>query len=168
MVYASGPLPVLRATVAAATDRGVVSQVALERPRGAGSACRLGCAVPVSGAGGGTRMVRTCTEGPVLRGDRVRWDFLVDGRWQVSHDALAALEPGQLDGIGVGGVRPGRDALELIAAGASAVQVGSAVFLDPRDPVRVRDELSDLLDSTGHRALTDVIATAHRRRERNP
>ena len=36
--------------------------------------------------------------------------------------------------IGVGGVRTGRDALELVAAGASAVQVGTATFNDPPLP----------------------------------
>ena len=38
-------------------------------------------------------------------------------------------------------MRSGRDALELIAAGATAVQVGTATFNDPLAPVRVRDEL---------------------------
>src|SRR4051794_28886103 len=44
--------------------------------------------------------------------------------------------------IGVGGVRTGHDALELVAAGASAVQVGTATFNDPSAPVRVGRELA--------------------------
>jgi dihydroorotate dehydrogenase (NAD+) catalytic subunit len=43
--------------------------------------------------------------------------------------------------VGVGGVATGVDAAELLAAGADAVQVGTATFADPRAPVRVLDEL---------------------------
>ncbi|MDV3221546.1 dihydroorotate dehydrogenase [Intrasporangium sp.] len=86
--------------------------------------------------------------------------------WEV-HRAMREGRVPTVPIVGVGGVRSGRDALELITAGASAVQVGSATFVDPRAPARVRDELSDLLDSTGHRALGEAIATAHRRQERN-
>ncbi|MEP6797389.1 MAG: dihydroorotate dehydrogenase, partial [Lapillicoccus sp.] len=46
--------------------------------------------------------------------------------------------------IGVGGIRTGSDALELVAAGASAVQVGTATFNDPTAPVRVLGELEAL------------------------
>jgi dihydroorotate dehydrogenase (NAD+) catalytic subunit len=43
--------------------------------------------------------------------------------------------------VGVGGVASGRDAAELLLAGASAVQVGTATFADPRAPARVLAEL---------------------------
>jgi dihydroorotate dehydrogenase (NAD+) catalytic subunit len=43
--------------------------------------------------------------------------------------------------VGVGGVATGEDAAELVLAGASAVQVGTATFADPRAPARVLDEL---------------------------
>jgi dihydroorotate dehydrogenase (NAD+) catalytic subunit len=44
--------------------------------------------------------------------------------------------------VGMGGVRSGLDALELIAAGASAVALGTVLFGDPDAPVRVRAELA--------------------------
>jgi dihydroorotate dehydrogenase (NAD+) catalytic subunit len=44
--------------------------------------------------------------------------------------------------IGVGGVASGRDAAELLVAGANAVQVGTATFADPRAPWRVQEELA--------------------------
>jgi dihydroorotate dehydrogenase (NAD+) catalytic subunit len=47
--------------------------------------------------------------------------------------------------LGVGGIASGRDALELILAGATAVAVGTANFWNPRAPKIVLDELSDLL-----------------------
>lgn len=43
--------------------------------------------------------------------------------------------------VGVGGVAAGRDAIELLMAGADAVEVGTAVFADPRAPWRVQTEI---------------------------
>jgi dihydroorotate dehydrogenase (NAD+) catalytic subunit len=65
--------------------------------------------------------------------------------------------------IGVGGVRTGRDALELVAAGASAVQVGTATFNDPSAPVRVGRELRQLVRDKGFERLADVVGIAHDR-----
>ena len=48
--------------------------------------------------------------------------------------------------VGVGGIASGGDALDFIAAGASAVQVGSAAFREPLLARRVRDELAGLLE----------------------
>ena len=65
--------------------------------------------------------------------------------------------------IGVGGVRTGRDALELVAAGASAVQVGTATFNDPSAPVRVlRRARAELLEH-GFDRFTDAVGIAHER-----
>jgi dihydroorotate dehydrogenase (NAD+) catalytic subunit len=49
--------------------------------------------------------------------------------------------------VGVGGVLGGRDALDLLDAGATAVQVGTALFRDPRAAALVRDELAQLAES---------------------
>ncbi len=67
--------------------------------------------------------------------------------------------------IGVGGVRTGRDALELVAAGASAIQVGTATFNDPTAPVRVLRELETLLADKGFETFTQAVGAAHRRQE---
>ena len=48
----------------------------------------------------------------------------------------------QLPIVGMGGVQTGRDALELIACGATHVALGTVLFADPDAPKRVRDELS--------------------------
>ena len=63
--------------------------------------------------------------------------------------------------IGVGGVRCGADALELIAAGASGVQVGTATFHDPRAPRTVLTELAALLAERGISRLGDLVGAAH-------
>jgi dihydroorotate dehydrogenase (NAD+) catalytic subunit len=44
--------------------------------------------------------------------------------------------------VGMGGVSSGRDALELVAAGASAVALGTVLFSDPHAPARIRAELN--------------------------
>jgi dihydroorotate dehydrogenase (NAD+) catalytic subunit len=54
--------------------------------------------------------------------------------------------------VGVGGVSTGEDAAELVAAGADAVQVGTATFADPRAPARVLAELIEWC--TAHRVST--------------
>lgn len=92
VVYACGPTGLLRAITAIAQARGVVAQVALESPMACGTGVCQSCVLPVVGADGRTRMVRSCVEGPVFRGDRIRWDAEdVDG-WQVPTDATGALK----------------------------------------------------------------------------
>jgi dihydroorotate dehydrogenase (NAD+) catalytic subunit len=65
--------------------------------------------------------------------------------------------------IGMGGVCTGRDALELILAGASMVSVGTAIFHDPSACVRILRELEDELAGTGCERLADAIGLAHER-----
>jgi dihydroorotate dehydrogenase electron transfer subunit len=76
VVYAAGPTSVLRATASAAERAGAWSQVAVEVPTPCGTGLCHGCPLPVVGEDGVDRVVRACTEGPVVRGDRVRWDAL--------------------------------------------------------------------------------------------
>ncbi|CAM3742992.1 iron-sulfur cluster-binding protein [Nocardioides zeicaulis] len=76
VVYAAGPTAVLQATAAAAERHGAWCQVALEQPTPCGTGLCHGCPLPVVGEDGVDRVVRACTEGPVVRGDRVRWSEL--------------------------------------------------------------------------------------------
>ncbi len=76
VVYAAGPTDVLRAAAAAAERAGVWSQVAVETSTPCGTGLCHGCPLPVVGEDGVDRVVRACAEGPVVRGDRVRWDDL--------------------------------------------------------------------------------------------
>jgi dihydroorotate dehydrogenase (NAD+) catalytic subunit len=63
--------------------------------------------------------------------------------------------------VGVGGVMTGLDAAELLAAGADAVQVGTATFADPRAPLRVSDQLSSWCRRHNIERLPDLIGRAH-------
>jgi len=65
--------------------------------------------------------------------------------------------------IGMGGVRSGRDALELILAGASMVSVGTEIFHDPSACDRILRELGDELARAGLDRLTDAVGLAHQR-----
>jgi len=63
--------------------------------------------------------------------------------------------------IGVGGVMTGRDAVELLMAGADAVQVGTATFRDPRAAWRVLDEVGAWCASHGVRSVRSLRGVAH-------
>jgi dihydroorotate dehydrogenase (NAD+) catalytic subunit len=65
--------------------------------------------------------------------------------------------------IGTGGVRTGRDALELLLAGASMVGVGTAIIHDPSACSRVLRELEEELAAIGADRVADIIGQAHRR-----
>ncbi len=64
--------------------------------------------------------------------------------------------------LGMGGVASGRDALELILAGASGVSVGTASFGNPTALIKIQSELRDLLAARGFATLKDAIGYAHR------
>jgi dihydroorotate dehydrogenase (NAD+) catalytic subunit len=63
--------------------------------------------------------------------------------------------------VGMGGVATGRDALELIAAGATHVALGTVLFADPEAPARVRAELADAARKLGFDDPADAFAAAH-------
>jgi len=73
VVYACGPMGMLAAVAEVATARGVYSQCSVEESMACGVGVCMTCVLPVIGEDGITRMVRSCVEGPVFRGDRVRW-----------------------------------------------------------------------------------------------
>jgi dihydroorotate dehydrogenase (NAD+) catalytic subunit len=64
--------------------------------------------------------------------------------------------------VGMGGVTNGRDALEMVLAGASAVSVGTASFGNPMAALKIRNELSELLIHKGFSDFRDAIGFAHR------
>ena len=73
-VYACGPMPMLKAVAQVSKEFGAFSQCAVEEAMACGIGVCMTCVLPVIGDDGVTRMVRSCVEGPVFRGDRVRWD----------------------------------------------------------------------------------------------
>lgn len=59
--------------------------------------------------------------------------------------------------IGMGGVQTWRDAVELMLAGATAVGVGTALFVDPAAPQKIREGISDYLARRGLSRVRDLI-----------
>ena len=64
--------------------------------------------------------------------------------------------------LGMGGAASGRDALELILAGASGVSVGTASFGNPKALIDIQNELHDLLAARGFATMQQAIGSAHR------
>jgi dihydroorotate dehydrogenase (NAD+) catalytic subunit len=64
--------------------------------------------------------------------------------------------------LGMGGITNGRDALEMIAAGASGLSIGTASFGNPMALISIAQELKDLLGAKGFTSLRDAIGFAHR------
>ena len=63
--------------------------------------------------------------------------------------------------VGVGGISRGEDAVEMIMAGADAVEVGTATFADPKAPARVLRELEKWCRRQGVRTISELRGAAH-------
>ena len=61
--------------------------------------------------------------------------------------------------IGLGGIMTAKDALEFLMCGASAVQIGTANFIDPSVTIKVRDGINDWLDSHHIGSVSEIIGT---------
>ena len=74
VVYSCGPMGMLKAVTGIASSHGAWSQTAVEESMACGIGVCMTCVLPVVGDDNVTRMVRSCVEGPVFAGDKVRWD----------------------------------------------------------------------------------------------
>lgn len=88
--------------------------------------------------------------GPAIRPIAVRAIYQV-------HEAMPKVPI-----LGMGGVSNGRDALEMVAAGASGVSIGTASFGNPMALISIAQELKELLNAKGFTSLRDAIGFAHR------
>ena len=59
--------------------------------------------------------------------------------------------------VGLGGISTAIDAVEFLMAGATAIEIGTANFLDPTVTIKVRDGLNDWLDRHGCRSVHEII-----------
>ena len=91
VVYGCGPMAMLRSLTDVAAAEGAIAQVAVEESMACGIGVCMTCVMPVVGNDGQTRMVRSCVDGPVFRGDRVRWDAFESGWGRVPDDAYGAV-----------------------------------------------------------------------------
>ena len=59
--------------------------------------------------------------------------------------------------IGLGGIMNARDAVEFLLAGATAIQIGTANFIDPAITVKVAEGINEYLDRHGFASVRDII-----------
>ena len=59
--------------------------------------------------------------------------------------------------VGLGGITTAKDAIEFLMAGASAIEIGTANFLDPTVTIKVRDGINDWLDQHGCKSVSEII-----------
>lgn len=72
--------------------------------------------------------------------------------WQVSNAVKVPV-------IGMGGISSGRDAIEMMMAGARAVQVGGAIFTDPFAPIHIIEEMDEWLDSKNIKDVNEIVGS---------
>ncbi len=72
--------------------------------------------------------------------------------WQVANAVKIPV-------VGMGGVTTAKDAIELMMAGASAVQVGTAMFANPFAPIDIIDGMNDYLDKNGIASVKEIIGS---------
>jgi dihydroorotate dehydrogenase electron transfer subunit len=89
VVYACGPMGMLRVVSRICDDAAIPCQIAVEELMACGIGVCMTCVLPVIGDDGETRMVRSCVEGPVFHGDRVRFDDI----GTIPSDAVGAPVP---------------------------------------------------------------------------
>ncbi len=70
--------------------------------------------------------------------------------WQVAHAVKIPV-------IGLGGIMTAEDALEFLMCGATAIQIGTANFIDPAVTLKVRDGINAWLDSHAIDSVTDIV-----------
>ena len=72
--------------------------------------------------------------------------------WQVANAIKIPI-------IGMGGISKWEDAVEMLIAGASALQVGTAFFSDPYAPIKINEGLNKFLDDNGMKSVTELTGT---------
>ena len=70
--------------------------------------------------------------------------------WQVAHSVKIPV-------IGLGGICTAKDAIEFLMVGASAIEIGTANFIDPTITIKVRDGINDWLDAHGCKSVYEII-----------
>ena len=59
--------------------------------------------------------------------------------------------------VGLGGISSAKDAIEFLMCGATAIEIGTANFLDPAISIKVRDGINDWLDQHGCQSVEEII-----------
>ena len=74
--------------------------------------------------------------------------------WQVANRVKVPV-------VGLGGIEKWQDAIEMMMAGARAVQIGAAMFSDPYAPIKIVDGMNQWLDEQGIKDVNEIVGTVH-------
>ena len=72
--------------------------------------------------------------------------------WQVANAVKIPI-------IGMGGISTWQDAVEMLIAGASALQIGTVFFSDPYAPIKINEGINRFLDENGLKSVTELTGT---------
>ena len=72
--------------------------------------------------------------------------------WQVSNAVKIPI-------IGMGGISTWQDAVEMMIAGASALQIGTVFFSDPYAPIKIAEGMNEYLDKNGIKSVSELTGT---------
>ncbi|HLH57817.1 MAG TPA: dihydroorotate dehydrogenase electron transfer subunit [Streptosporangiaceae bacterium] len=131
VIYACAPLRVLRDVTVLAGRYDIPVQALVQEPMACGIGVCMTCVLPVVGSDGITRIVRSCVDGPVFRGDLVRWDDV----GTIPFDALGApgWKPPRPGWNGQGEARAAGDTGTAHKARAARTPPGARAAKDPRE-----------------------------------
>ena len=72
--------------------------------------------------------------------------------WQVSNAVKIPI-------IGMGGISTWEDAVEMLIAGATALQIGTVLFSDPYAPIKINEGINKFLDGNGIKSVSELTGT---------
>lgn len=70
--------------------------------------------------------------------------------WDVAHAVNIPV-------VGLGGISSAKDAIEFLMCGATAIEIGTANFIDPAVTKKVKDGINEWLDAHGCKSVTEII-----------
>jgi dihydroorotate dehydrogenase (NAD+) catalytic subunit len=112
----------------------------------------LGMAVDITGMRPALSTITGGLSGPAIKPVALRMV------WQVANAVKIPV-------IGMGGIMTAADALEFILAGASAIQVGTASFIDPRSSVKILKGIENFLADKGYTDIREIVGFINRTKE---
>ena len=104
------------------------------------------------------------TPGQMIFAQELEKELRKIGMTEVSLDEngylMATLPPNtskNIPVIGLGGIMNWKDAIEFMLAGATAIQIGTANFIDPAVTIKVEDGINNYLDRYGYKSVKEII-----------
>ena len=95
--------------------------------------------------------------GPAVKPVALRMVYQVAKAVKIPVVGLGGISAVKIPVVGLGGISTAKDAIEFLMAGATAIEIGTANFLDPAVTIKVRDGINDWLDEHGCKDVHEII-----------